>query len=142
MFGQRLEMLGDLVGEFAGWSENEGARFAPWPIYEALENRQTEGSGLTATGLGATEDVAAFEGRWNREGLDWGGLGETEVEQGSLQRRQQAEFFEGGNNCRSFKGVRGSIAFIRKIARGLLPLCHAGPAAVKCLGRRRLGPVQ
>jgi hypothetical protein len=63
-----------------------------------LQYREAKGSGLTAAGLGAAEDVAAFEGRRNREGLDWSGLGETEVEQGSLQRRPQAEFFEGGND--------------------------------------------
>jgi hypothetical protein len=91
-------MLGDLIGEFAGWSEHECARLPAWPVHETLQYRQAKCSRLAAAGLGATEDVAAIEGRWNREGLDWSGLGETEVEQGSLQRRPQAEFFEGGNN--------------------------------------------
>ncbi len=61
---------------------------------QRLHDRQTEGGRFAAAGLGARENVAAFEGRRDRELLNGGGLGEPEVVHGAQQLRLQAELFK------------------------------------------------
>jgi hypothetical protein len=64
-----FERLADLQGELARRSENERLRVLLRRV-ESREDRESEGSRFTGTGLSEADDVAAFEKRRNRRGLD------------------------------------------------------------------------
>ena len=75
-----FEALTDLGGEFAGRGEDEHARAfwskRAWVRVEGVEDRQREGGGLSGAGLGAAEEVTAFEQKRDRLSLDrrWSGV--------------------------------------------------------------------
>ena len=79
MFGEQRDVFGDLIGQFAGRSEDQRARLSAGLVHKTLQERKAKGRRLATAGLGAAEDVAAFEGGWNRADLDGGWLGEAQV---------------------------------------------------------------
>ena len=74
VFAVFFELLGDLVGEFAGGFEHEDLGFAQF--FDLREGRQREGGGFAGAGLGRADDVLAFEDDRNRLRLDrrWRGV--------------------------------------------------------------------
>ena len=72
--GVFLERGGNLVGQFPGRGQNEGARhprLGP-ARSQPVDHRQGEGGGLAGAGLGDTEHVAAGKCHGNCRGLDGG----------------------------------------------------------------------
>ena len=69
------EALGDLVGQFAGRGQHQGARHAGAgaALGQAVDQGQGEGGGLAGAGLGDAQDVASGEGDGNGLGLNGGG---------------------------------------------------------------------
>src|SRR5208283_398185 len=67
-FGELLERLLDLEGEFAGGLENEAAERAVGA--KALNDRKGESGGLSRARLGRADDVASGEDDRDRLGLD------------------------------------------------------------------------
>ncbi len=90
--GESAELSNDLRGEFAGGREDEGLH--PTLGIDHLEDRQSEGGGLSRAGLGLTEHILAGEDVWDHLGLDLGGLVIFEVGQGAQGRCFKSEFGE------------------------------------------------
>jgi len=67
---EQLDALLDLRGQLAGGGQDQRPGNAPGPAGQALQDGQDEGRRLAAAGLGAGQDVAAFDGRGNGLGLD------------------------------------------------------------------------
>ena len=68
-----LEILDDLRRQLARRRNDERAgraRTAAWLLHQAVEYRQKKRRGLSAARLGACEEIAACERRWNGVGLN------------------------------------------------------------------------
>ncbi len=78
----RTELVADLDGEFARRGKDQALRQF-LPDIQPRENRQSEGGGLTRTGLRLPEDVIAIEQRRNRGRLDRGRRLVADLLQGS-----------------------------------------------------------
>ena len=59
--------------ELTRWSEDDRLAVLDLRI-DVLNERQTEGGGLTGAGLSLADDVAAAEQSWDRLLLDWAWL--------------------------------------------------------------------
>ena len=68
-----LEGFGNLVGEFAGWLEDETNRPTAGLVFG--ESGKRESGGLSGAGLGGSNDIAAFQDQGNGAGLDGGRSG-------------------------------------------------------------------
>jgi hypothetical protein len=78
-----VERLVDLRGELARRHEHEGAGRAGPPrlrvcVAQPLQQWQGERGRLAGAGLGGRKQVATFQDRTDRAGLDRGGLGVAE----------------------------------------------------------------
>ena len=71
---QWRQYVGDLLGEFAGGHQDEGAErlLLPWLSAgcQPGQQREAEGQGLAGSGLGPAEDVTASQGVGHGPGLD------------------------------------------------------------------------
>ena len=130
---ERREMLRDLIGQLARRREDECARLAARLIQQRGEQRQAEGGGLSASRLGACEDVAPFETGRNSEYLDRSGFGKLEIVHATQKRRRQAELFKGRNVLTIFH-ESARLDRQRKIAQGVSLLSHGDGAGVKSRG--------
>ncbi|MNK72935.1 hypothetical protein D3C87_924220 [compost metagenome] len=95
--GVFCEVLGDLVGQFAGGGQDQGARHpgAGATRAETVDHRQGEGGGLAGAGLGDAQDVTAGQGHRNGGGLNGGGFGVARIGdrlQGRGRKAQLGEF--------------------------------------------------
>ncbi len=95
MDGQRANGLVDLQREFAGRGEDQGAgdewRRPNRLGGEMLQDRQGEGGGLAAAGLGDAEQILAGQEWRDGIGLDRGGDGEFAHLEGAQKRLGDAE---------------------------------------------------
>ena len=96
------EAFADLAGEFAGRCQHQRAALARLdllrPLMDRMQDRQGETGGFSGAGLGATEQVAAFEQQRDGLGLDrrWDGV--VQLAQNTLEGRsqwQRLEFIRG-----------------------------------------------
>ena len=69
-----LECLGDLMGQFAGWFEDETDGSASRFVFG--EGRESKCGRFSSSGLGGPDDIPAFEDQGNGLGLNggWGGI--------------------------------------------------------------------
>ena len=89
-----LDGLGTLHRELAGRGQHEGLDVALVRVNNR-EQRQAEGSGLTGTRLGDTDDVAQLQQRRDSSGLNRGGDAESHVRDGREDLLGEAEACEG-----------------------------------------------
>jgi hypothetical protein len=75
--GVFLEAGGDLVGQFAGRGDDQGARHARLgaAVHQLVDHRQGEGGGLAGARLGDAQNVLPGEGDRDRLRLNGGGGG-------------------------------------------------------------------
>ena len=78
MDGQVVQVGQDLGGQFTGWRQHQRPGGAPGLVHQVMEDRQQEGSGLAASGLGTGENVPPSQAGRDSIGLDRGGSGKTE----------------------------------------------------------------
>ena len=93
-----MRTLTDLRREFAGGCENQRARppslLIARQLSESLQEGQHEAGCLACAGLGASENIVAFEDKWNGLLLNWGCLLVTEFVDRTKQFGRKAEFIE------------------------------------------------
>ena len=82
VFGPRQasNLLGDLVGQFAGGAQHQGLHRQA-PRVQVGQQRQAEGCGLAAAGLGLRDQVFAGQGQGQAGGLDRGHPGIAQLPQ-------------------------------------------------------------
>ena len=99
--GQRLERVGDLVGELARRREDERARAVGVDLVARLvetgDERQQERERLARAGTAAAEDVAALERVGQRRGLDGCRRVDAELVEGLDEDGGHAEIGERGH---------------------------------------------
>ena len=148
--GEEVEHGADLLGELAGWGEDDGLAFAEAGIAD-LHGRQAEGDGLTSAGLGLTDDIAAVEQQRDGLLLDWGRLLELERGEGGehavgeIQRREGCRPVLGGDLVQFVQRRQVVAAGEQRLLGGALRGRRAASArtaavAPAALGRsRRIG---
>ena len=78
--GHLADHFGDLQGEFAGRGQDDAADAGLRSLVEEqLDGRQDERKGLSGSGLGGRDQVAAGERRLDGLALDGGGLSEVQL---------------------------------------------------------------
>ncbi len=65
----------DLLGQFTGWSNDQGPHLLARPLHQTVQDRQGKGSGLAGAGLGQSHDVMTVHDLGNCLGLNRGGCG-------------------------------------------------------------------
>ncbi len=93
------EALGDLVGQFAGRGQDDGARHAGAGSArrQAFDQGQGEGGGLAGAGLGDAQDVAAGQGHRDRLFLNRSGGRVAGVGDGLQGRGREAQLGKFGH---------------------------------------------
>jgi hypothetical protein len=126
---QGCQYVGDLLGEFAGGYQDEGAGCLLLPRLGAGgqpgQQRETEGEGFAGSGLGAAKDVTARQGVGYGPRLDGERFQDAAGSQGGDQARVHAEPGEAGCGWCRDSGGRGK----GRIERGarIAPLFLAAP---------------
>ena len=104
VLGGLAQVLGDLLGEFAGRQDDECLRLVRVEQVlvalfvgrdDVLEDRDAEAEGLTGAGLGLADDVVALQRGAKRQGLDREGVRDALVFEGVDDRVGDAEVREG-----------------------------------------------
>ncbi len=92
--GVLLEAGRDLVGQFAGRGDDQGARHASLGAagHQLVDQGKGEGGGLAGAGLSDAQHVLAGQGHGNRGGLDGGGRGVAGVRDRLEGRGRKPEF--------------------------------------------------
>ena len=102
--GSLAQILGDLLGEFAGRQDDEGLRLVRVEEVlvalfvgrdDVLEDGDAEAEGLAGAGLGLADDVVALQRGAKRQGLDGEGVRDALVFEGVDDRVGDAEVREG-----------------------------------------------
>src|SRR5699024_6259202 len=106
-----LERLGDLDRELARRRQHERLRFRLRAV-EPREDRQRERGGLAGAGLRLTEQVAAFEQRRDRRGLDRRGRFVADL--GERRQQRIADVEVGERDVAGGFFLRGSHAKTRQ----------------------------
>ncbi len=100
LFHEVAQVVGDLVHEFAGRGEDEGADVArvgaAGVFQKLLDHRQAEGGRLAGAGLGKADQVRAFEDEGNGFFLDRSRFFEAERGKGGDDGLREAEVVESG----------------------------------------------
>ena len=85
--------FGDLQGQFAGRRQNDAADARLRALVEQqLDGRQYKRKGLSGSGLGGGDEVAAGQCRLDGLGLDGGWLGEVQLREIARQLSRKGEF--------------------------------------------------
>src|SRR5690606_19904754 len=93
----------DLGGEFARRGQDQHARATRTAVrggvaQQVMQDRQGETGGLSRSGLGGGQQVAAFQNAGDGLGLDRGGMVIAGVADGAQQRFRQAERGKGNRS--------------------------------------------
>jgi hypothetical protein len=92
IFSVNAEAVGNLRREFSRGTEDETARARLGSLWkrgcggEPLDDRECEGGGFSGAGLGAADQITAFQGGWNCGSLNGGGIGITLGNEGIQDR--------------------------------------------------------
>ena len=120
--GERLDRLGDLVGQLASGHDDDRARVARAGLLasEAGQDRKAEGECLAGAGLSATEDVLAAHRVGDDRRLDGGRRGDALLGQyGDQSVRELPEDTRAGRRCGDLdEGVLGHVEGVVKGGRG------------------------
>ncbi|MDT4829781.1 hypothetical protein FQZ97_632130 [compost metagenome] len=109
--GEALHFLQGLLGQLAGRQQDQRTDAYPRLGFadQAVEQRQDEGGGLAAAGLGGHPQVAPFQGRRDGRRLHRGRLDELEFGNGLEQTFVQGELGEHGTT--SIESVNSCIGY-------------------------------
>ena len=72
-------LLGNLNGQLPRGAQDQGFHPCTVDLRQVVEERQQEGGSFSGAGLGATDEVVAFQDERNGFGLDLGGFGVVHV---------------------------------------------------------------